>query len=693
MMGSTLMSWKRSCRLIRNFSLAAAILLLIIGMSHYSFGSEGGVRPSNRGGVAQDVQPTLPAGKVLVIVYHDITQKVIESDDMPIDEFVRQMDFFKADGYHVISVKDFQEAAAGKKTLPAKALLLTFDDAYLSFYQVAYPILKLYHYPAVLSVVTSWINGKNLDVNDIYAKKKFMNWDQLKEVSDSGLVTIGAHSDNLHHYVIANPQGNVEPAPFTFIYDPKSGKYETDAHFAERIRSDLAREQAELKEKLGVKPTVLTWPYGEYNEIGLKEAQKLGFNVFLTMESGLADVVNLNRVKRYYALPALNWVEDFKQDLLKTQLKSKPFIRAVQMDLDIIVEPGSYEQSDQNLGKCLERLVSLGVNTVIIQGYCDVSGTGTVNSLYFGNSVLPVKMDFLSHAVNRIKSRGMDCYVWMPVLSFELPDQKKNEELVVKEFKEGTIRPTTDSYKRLSPFDPQSLEITRKIYRDLSANVNFDGVLFQDDAFLTDEEDFQPRAAAAFQKALGLELTPAAVKDGPSEGRWIQLKTETLDNFINELIRTIHTYRPEAKIARNIYSEAVTNPASQAWFAQNLEDYLRTYDYTVIMAYSQMEKIGGLAKTEKWQQQLVDIVKRDQGLDRVIFKVQAYDWAEKRWVDEKTLVAELTNLEASGARNVAYYPDGVIEDKPRSKDIAPIISGQEFTPERVISIPPSPEGK
>ncbi len=153
MMGSTLMSWKRSCRLIRNFSLAAAILLLIMGMSHYSFGSEGGVRPSNRGGVAHVIPPTLPAGKVLVIVYHDLVQKVIESDDMPIDEFVRQMDFFKANGYHGISVKDFQEAAAGKKTLPAKPLLLTFDDGYLSFYEVAYPILKLYHYRRLITMV------------------------------------------------------------------------------------------------------------------------------------------------------------------------------------------------------------------------------------------------------------------------------------------------------------------------------------------------------------------------------------------------------------------------------------------------------------------------------------------------------------------------------------------------------------
>ena len=120
-----------------------------------------------------------------------------------------------------------------------------------------------------------------------------------------------------------------------------------------------------------------------------------------------------------------------------------------------------------------------------------------------------------------------------------------------------------------------------------------DGILFQDDAFLTDEEDFNPSAAAAFQKAYGAELTPAIVKNDEIKPKWIQLKTDTLNNYINELIKTVHIYRPTAKIARNIYSEAVTNPASQAWFAQNFESYLQNYDYTVIMAYSRMEKIGG----------------------------------------------------------------------------------------------------
>ncbi len=651
MMENTLMLLMRSYLSIRNFNLAALIILVVIGISSYCFASD----------------------KFTAIVYHDLTRNAVEKDDIPSDEFIRQLDFFKVSGYQPISIKDLQEAARGKKTLPDKAILFTFDDAYISFYRVAYPALKLFNYPAVLAVVTSWIEG---NPPELYGKKQLMNWEQIKEVADSGLVTIASHSDNLHVFLRSNPQGNVEPAPFTFIYDPQTKKYETDEHFRERIRSDLARSQRTLEQKLGLKSIVLTWPFGAYNRIGLKEAQQLGFQIFLTLENGLADVKHLDQVARYYAYPLLFWVPEFKEER-KHGFEPKTPIRGVQIDLDKIVEPDSEEESDQNLGKCLDRLVSLGVNTVFIQGFCDIKGSGTVSSLYFANSVLPVKRDFLSHAVNRIKSRGMKAYDWMPALSFELPDKKKTEELGVREFMHGKIRRTSDSYRRLSPFDPRSLEVVRAIYRDLAANVDFDGVLFQDDAFLTDEEDFHPSAAAAFQKATGSELTAALVKTDQIKKKWIQLKTETLNIFIKELIKTIHIYRPTAEIARNIYSEAVTNPASQEWFAQNLESYLQNYEYTVIMAYPQMEKIGGRGKIKKWLEELVTKVKGYNGNNKVIFKVQAFDWSKNRWIDEKLLEGEISYLLSLGARHVAYYPDGVTEDKPKRKDIGGVISGQE----------------
>jgi biofilm PGA synthesis lipoprotein PgaB len=647
------MSLMATSHLLKSFKLFIFFVAIMLGIAPYCMASD----------------------QFISIVYHDITKQVVEKDDMSLDGFIKQLDFFKASGYQLISIKDLEEAAQGRKVLPEKAILLTFDDAYVSFYDYVYPALKLYNYPAVLSVVTSWMEGKT---PGIYKKKKFMTWDQVREVADSGLVTIASHSDNLHRYVDENPQGNIEGSPYTFIYDPKTKKYETDQQFRQRIHDDLAKSLTIFNQRLGRKPHVLTWPYGDYNDIGVQEARKLGFDICLTLDTGYASIRRLDRVNRVYTGWSLNWVPDFKE-LLEAKLKDKLQIRAVQLDLDKIVDPGSYEISNQNLGKCLDRLKSLGVNTVFIQGYCDTEGTGTVKSLYFANSVLPVTMDFLDHAVNRIRIQGIQVFVWMPALAYELPDKRMNDILGVKEEKHGIIGPTTDSYKRLTPFDPRSLEISRRIFHDLAQHVNMDGILFQDDVFLTDHEDFNPSAAAAFQKAFGTELTPAIENNEALKSKWIQFKTDTLNNYINELIKTVHIYRPTAKMARNIYSEAVTNPASQAWFAQNFESYLRNYDYTVIMAYSRMEKIGGPRKVHKWMDKLMEQVNRFNGINKVIFKLQAYDWARNQWVNGNTLREEFSYLLSIGAKNVAYYPDGVVEDEPPANEISSIISGQEFS--------------
>jgi biofilm PGA synthesis lipoprotein PgaB len=74
-------------------------------------------------------------------------------------------------------------------------VLLSFDDAYESFYTRVFPALQLLRVPAVLSVVTSWIENPGAQ---LYKQKKLMNWAQIREVSDSGLVTVASHSHDLH---------------------------------------------------------------------------------------------------------------------------------------------------------------------------------------------------------------------------------------------------------------------------------------------------------------------------------------------------------------------------------------------------------------------------------------------------------------------------------------------------------------
>lgn len=620
------------------------------------------------------VQPGLAADKFICIVYHDIPAKPTVDDDNARSDFVKQLEYFRTHGYQFISAQDVYAASKGKKKLPEKAVLLTFDDAYESFYQFVFPVLKLYHYPAVLSVVNSWIDGK---APTYYAKKKFMTWDQVREVAASGLVTIASHSHAIHKFAKCNPDGNEEEAPYTFVYNSQTKKYETDSEFRTRIRDDLKKSLDSFEKELHLRPTIMTWPYGAYNELGLEEAKKLGFSMFLTLQHGFADVHNLDHISRYYAYANLYWVQTFLEDLQKG-LREKTPIRAAQIDLDTIVNPKSYEESNQNLGKLIDRLKILGVNTVFLQGYCDTQGTGNVSSLYFANHTLPVSMDFLSHAVNRIKIQDIKVFVWMPVTAFELPNAALNESLKVRENKNGRIGVTTSWYRRLTPFDPRSLEIAKGIFRDLAAHVNLDGILIQDDAYFTDEEDFSPAAAKAFQQRLGTELTPSAVKNEPLKSKWIDLKTDTYNRYIAELIKTVKIYRPEAKIARNIYSEVITDPAAKAWFSEDLATYVKDYDYAVIMAYTAMEKKFSWSSQKDYFQTLFDAVKKYNANDKVVFKLQAYDWAKKTWIKDSDLKREMSYLLSLGVKNLAYYPDDVFKNKPNDNYISEIMSGRSF---------------
>jgi poly-beta-1,6-N-acetyl-D-glucosamine N-deacetylase len=636
--------------------------------------------------IALMASPAHTAESFITLCYHDIPESPVEKDDISQKDFINQIEYLRTHGFTFVSPADILAASRGAKTLPEKAVLLTFDDAYESFYRFVYPALRLYNIPVVLSVVTSWIDNPETSG---YRTKRFMGWPQIREVSDSGLVTVASHSARLHRLLQANPVGNVEPAPAAFLYFPESRRYETEPEFRARIREDLAASIDVLTAKLGTKPDILTWPYGSYNTIGVEEAKTLGFEMILTLDDGYSSIRRLDRVNRYYLESHLDWLAAFK-DSLKRGLQEDYRIRGVQVDLDLIVSKNSAEESDKNLGLLLDRLVKMGVNTVFLQGFCDLGATGNVKSLYFANSVLPVEMDFLSHAVNRIRSREMKVFVWMPMLAYELPDPVLNEALKVREWKGGNPEVTSSWYRRLSPFDPRSLAATRKIFADLAARVQFDGILIQDDAYLAETEDFHPSAVEAFRKSYGVSPEPEKLKaDKELNAKWVAFKTEALDRHIGEIVTTVRTYRPGAAIARNIYSSVVTNPDATTWFAQDFRSYLKTYDYTVVMAYAAME---GKKDHRKWYRELFTATGGRENAARVIFKLQAYDWKAEKWVTDGALKDDLTFLLSLGAQHVAYYPDNVYRNKPDVDTVAVILSARDEVKRKGTPPEIAPEG-
>ena len=619
--------------------------------------------------LANEIKP----GEFLVLTYHAVTEKTsLDSQySVPRNRFVEQMEYLSTHGYNPVSLDDILQASEGKHVLPKSPVLLIFDDAYISYYEFVVPVLEMFGYPSVLAVVGSFIDNPPRDLPE-----PIMNWGQIKEVAAKKHVEIVSQSYDLHKGIQYNPQGNVGPAAIVFAYNPDTKKYEPEDKYRDRLYSDF-RSQSELfSRKLSFVPKAIVWPFGAYNAISQEVAQKTGYTIGFSLEPGLGNIKDLQVINRI--LIENEPMEDFIKKIVKHG-KDDPQtpIRAVQVDIDKIYDPTSPEKTDENLGKLINRLVEMKVNTVFLQAFADPEGTGNIKDVYFHNSVLPARADIFSHAVHQMIIRDMYVYAWLPTLSIVLPDEKLNEGLRVREIIDDAIRPSQSWYERLTPFSNDVRRIVRQLYEDLSAHSQIRGILFQDDAYLTDHEDVHPSAIFSYKEHFGTDFLYNEIdKDPQLLKRWTTYKTDVLIDFTKNLMDGVKKYRPEAKFARNIYAPLLTEPESEEWFAQNYGKFLSAYDHVVIMAYPQMEEIK---KPSPWLKKLVLKAKEfPRGTEKTIFKIQAYDWRNKTWLNDVFLLEELRDILSAGGRHIAYYPDDLWVDRPTLKAIKLEMSTQNY---------------
>ena len=94
------------------------------------------------------------------------------------------------------------------------------------------------------------------------------------------------------------------------------------------------------------------------------------------------------------------------------------------------------------------------------------------------------------------------------------------------------------------------------------------------------------------------------------------------------------------------------------------------------MAYPRMEK---KSNAKKWLGELVaKAAEFKNGLDKTVFKVQAYDWRRDEWVPSAVVAGWLRDVWAAGGHNVAYYPDNYKLNQPRLKIIRRMIGTNDF---------------
>jgi peptidoglycan/xylan/chitin deacetylase (PgdA/CDA1 family) len=197
-----------------------------------------------------DAKTILARKQVPILCYHQVRNwkerdgKVGKDYIVEVQNFKDQIKMLVDSGYHTILPDQLYAYLNTGAALPAKPIMLTFDDTDLDQFTTVNPILKKHGYKAVYFIMTVSIGKKGKFVD-------YMSSEQIKQLSDEGNV-IGSHT-----------------------YDHKNFKKYTGKDWEEQ----LDKPTKKLEEITGKKMTEFAYPFGLWNAEGIPELKKRGFKM------------------------------------------------------------------------------------------------------------------------------------------------------------------------------------------------------------------------------------------------------------------------------------------------------------------------------------------------------------------------------------------------------------------------------
>ncbi len=188
---------------------------------------------------------------VPVLMYHSIADHAVaryQTWTVTPQQFAAQMHYLHSHDYTPITVAQYAICRTQPELLPAKPVVITFDDGYADFYTQAWPILQYYRFVASMYVVTGLPESTQPTPADL-APIPYMTWAQLHQIQQGG-IEVAAHT---HSHVkldtVALPQAEWE----------------------------ICHSKAVLEAKLGRSVTTFAYPYGRYSPAVCAAVKQAGY--------------------------------------------------------------------------------------------------------------------------------------------------------------------------------------------------------------------------------------------------------------------------------------------------------------------------------------------------------------------------------------------------------------------------------
>ncbi len=205
-----------------------------------------------RGGLWASSAPAGAVDSAVVLLYHRFGEPERPSTNIRLDQFAAHLEELTSGPYTVAKLPGVIEAFESGVELPDRTVVITIDDAFRSVYDEAWPRLRDAGLPFTLFVATDAVDR---------GSETYMTWSQIRELVDSGLVTVGSQTAS---------HASMPPRR------------------AEDNRAEIMRSNAAFRRELGSAPKLFAYPFGYYSLSAQAVVREAGFDAAFAQTSGVA---------------------------------------------------------------------------------------------------------------------------------------------------------------------------------------------------------------------------------------------------------------------------------------------------------------------------------------------------------------------------------------------------------------------
>lgn len=241
---------------------------------------------------------------VVVLQYHHVDNKTPPSTSISSELFEKHLAFIEENGYQVWSLVDVISHLKASKPIPDKVVSITFDDAYESIYQAAYPLLKKRQWPFTVFVATEPVENR---------LNTFISWAELREMSDYG-ATIANHTHSHAHLVRRNSE-------------------ETEAEWLERVRDEITLAERLIQQHVGKAEKLFAYPYGEYTKEIRTLLTDLGYTAFGQQSGAIGPGMAMTALPRFPMTDRFGAMAQFETKIASLPMATK----TVKPDVKIVM--------------------------------------------------------------------------------------------------------------------------------------------------------------------------------------------------------------------------------------------------------------------------------------------------------------------------------------------------------------------